>query len=211
MIVSKKCIFRFALFALGFFCLGCTYRFTNIQAKAPAGINSIAVEAIYDTTQKVIPHEILWESLQREFIKDGRLKVTDSDSADAYLKLQIIAFDTSLSVESDIGKKEDDITGELSDLDSVDPRNLRNLNIASTIAEQESQQFIVQVEIWDLNNQQLLHKKNYQASSGLYRIHDNTTTHENRFLRAEEAMKVGFQNAADNLARNVVRDFIRVR
>ena len=48
---------------------GCAYRLTNKTLTPPANINSIAIESPYNTSEQVLPMEIMWNQVQREFIK----------------------------------------------------------------------------------------------------------------------------------------------
>ena len=54
---------------------GCAYRFSNLHMKPPPGTKTIAIEAIYDTGKVAVPHEIIWEQLQKQFAINGRLRL----------------------------------------------------------------------------------------------------------------------------------------
>src|SRR4051794_6895040 len=67
----------------------CAYRFTSEHTAPPAGVRTIAIEAIYDASREVIPRELLWESLQNAFAADGHIKLAPQSRADALLRAHI--------------------------------------------------------------------------------------------------------------------------
>ena len=69
----------------------CAYRFTNLHMRAPNKAKTIAVEGIYDTSRLALPHEYLWESLQKYIAINGRLKLAPKNQADLYLRCQLVS------------------------------------------------------------------------------------------------------------------------
>ena len=81
---------------------GCVYRLTNLHAPR----HKIAVEAIYNTQARYLPHERLWQAVQAMLARNGRLaarsdatqllriQVRDSevspDAAQAELRLTVV-------------------------------------------------------------------------------------------------------------------------
>ena len=51
-------------------CVSCVYRFSNLHAPAHA---KIALEAIYNTEARYLPHEHLWQAVQAMLARSGRL------------------------------------------------------------------------------------------------------------------------------------------
>lgn len=209
-IVSKKFHFySFLSLTMAILTVSCSYRFTNLYTTPPNGIKSIAIESVYDISQKAIPHEILWESVQRAFIRNGRLRVVGQNEADAYVKLTLEKFQANQLTEvildsPNVIENEGDNKERL-----INPKTLKKLTRADSIADDEIQSLVVTAEIWDLNTGRILFKKQYDISSSKYKIIDNTTTIENQFLRYEEAFNNNFQLNSDKFAKRLVSDFIR--
>src|SRR3989338_6044213 len=67
----------------------CTYRFSNLYLQPPKGIHTLYIESIFDSSREVVPHEILWEKIQKAFALNGKLVLTPKVEADAYLRAHI--------------------------------------------------------------------------------------------------------------------------
>ncbi len=88
------------------------------------------------------------------------------------------------------------------------PSEYQKLTQARVLADRESQTLKVQVKVWHLGTRKLLFSKIYPLATGAYRILDNTTTNENKFLRANEAFRYQFAKVSQTLGESVVRDFL---
>ena len=207
-ILAKKTLFGLGIFVfLSLCCLSCSYRFTNLHSRAPKGVQNIAIEAVYDTSREVLPHDRLWESLQRAFAANGKLKVTSSDHSDAIVRAQITrASVTPYGDSTEFDKIEKDPKA----FDSNQPPSIdsyKKLHIARSIKGKELLAMAVTVEIWNLNTKTLLFKRSYPVSK-TYRAVSGTTTAENAFLRSEEDLASAFHGQSDSIAAKVVQDFL---
>src|SRR5690606_35219325 len=107
---------------------GCAYRFTNTAMKAPMGIQTIAVEAIYDTSREIFPHEELWSALQREIARNGRLMLTSQEEADALMVVTIT--NARVSPQGSPSKEALSKDPLITDTDKGNPSQFRNLRRA---------------------------------------------------------------------------------
>jgi len=182
----------------------CTYRFTNVAMRPPPGVYSVAIEAVYDTSREVIPHEYLWVELQRAFAASGKVRLTSQKYADALVRAHI----TDASIGS---------TGNVGGLGKRDPRfnrgqspplpsHFRDLSVAGRSADKGSINFNVRVEIWDLNNKKIIKTGNY-SGGGQVRSFGATSAH-GQYLVYEEALQNKFKAAAEAIAQRVVSDFL---
>ena len=187
--------------------LGCTYRFSNLHANIPTGIQAIAVEAVYDTSKAVLPHEILWESIQQAFAQNGRLKLVGQDNADALVRMHL----QQASIQpygspniSDIQKREEPKleTGD----QAPAPEDFPDLNIAKKYTPQESLAITVKVEVWDLHTHKLIMSQNY-ALSQAYSV-ALASAQPNEFLLREEVSTVNFKRMANDIANRVIEDLL---
>src|SRR5690606_27855960 len=76
-------------FAIFFLATSCASRFTNEHVVKPEGIQTIAVEAVFDTSREVLPHEAFWGSLQTAFAANGHLQVVPQSDADALVRAHV--------------------------------------------------------------------------------------------------------------------------
>ena len=74
-------------------CVSCVYRFSNLHAPAHA---KIALEAIYNTEARYLPHEHIWQAVQAMLARSGRL----SAYRDAEQLLRIHLYDSTVSSSS---------------------------------------------------------------------------------------------------------------
>ena len=183
--------------------------FSNLHSKPPKGIQSIAFEAIYDTSQKVRPHELLWESLQRAFAANGKLRVTSVAEADAFMQAQITRATSSQG--SPTARKNAAGDPEYDPKAPALPSSYKKLGQAAVLADTQNQTMRVEIKVWHLRTKELLFTKSYAVGTGNYRLLDNSTTPDNQFLRAEEAFHNRFSQMSTNLASIIVRDLLRSR
>src|SRR5436189_181600 len=68
---------------------GCVYRFTNKHIYVPDGAKTIAIAPIFDSSRIVVPHDILWFSLQQAFASSGHLSMASPAKADLFLQAHV--------------------------------------------------------------------------------------------------------------------------
>ena len=198
---------------------GCAYRFTNQYVSPPAGVRTIAVEAIYDTSREVLPHEMLWESLQQAFAKDGHLRLTSHSDADALVRAHVksgsvlpaggnIANDLN---PTDSTTKVKDPTAFSTTAPPPVPSQFRRLTQAGEYRDKAAVNTVVEVEVWNLNTRALLFRKVYPTSSVFQAIHAIAaiTTTANDHLRYDEAGRAAFKHMSDSVAYDVVNGLMR--
>ena len=191
----------------------CAYRFTNQHVSPPPGVRTIAVEAIYDTSREVLPHEMLWESLQTAFASDGHLRLTSQGGADALVRAHIksasvipaggnIAND--LNVSDQTTKIKDPKPFSLTSPPPL-PNQFRRLTQAGEYQDKATISTVVEVEVWNLNTRALLFKKTYPTSGTFQALHASaSTTANNNHLRFDEAGRASFKTISDGVASDVV-------
>ncbi len=190
---------------------GCTYQFTNDSIIRPNGIQTIAVEAVYDTSREVVPHELLWEALQFGIAADGHLKLVGQKEADvlmrAHLKsAQTIAGGTEL------------YTGSKKDPNPYDqetpptPDQFSNLTLSGRYRDSGTVSYVVDVEVYHLRTHQLIFKQTYGGSELFRAVHQTGnrqfTVPENDFLRYDEAITAKYKVIARGIGRSAIRDFL---
>ncbi|MEZ4743935.1 MAG: hypothetical protein R3B45_16060 [Bdellovibrionota bacterium] len=195
-----------AFYSLIIFCTGCAYRFTNIHSNPPADVKTIAFESVFDSSQKVAPHEILWESIQQAFAANGKLRITKPEKADAFVQIHLSQFSSKQISPTTLPKKQDEIIFDPTN--PALPSQYNKLTQPDVLADKEIQNIKVEIKIWHLKKQELLFQKTYQLGRS-YKLLDNaTTTTDNQFLRAEEAFQTNFTKLSQNISAAIVRDFL---
>ena len=194
---------------LGFFLLpSCAYRFSNLHMRAPNEAKTIAVEGIYDTSRLAVPHEYLWESLQKYIAINGRLKLVPKSQADLYLRCQLVnasvaPFDINLQEIKDPGSFID----ESLEIPSPFPMGAYpSYRRASSYARQEQVSATAVVQVWDLRSKQLV----FQGTYGGYATYGiSSSSVEYGFLKADEAFEKGFASAANSIAKQAIDALLR--
>lgn len=191
---------------------GCAYRFTNKHVVRPEGIESIAVEAIYDTSREVLPHELLWESLQNAFAADGHLKLAPQSSADALVRAHLRSASIA-AAGTEAKRKSNEADGDPNPFrgDSVPkPDEFRELAKANSIRDQATMSLVVDVEVWSLRTRTLLLKRSYPVSGSFRTVYSSLPSGSipNDHLRFAEATNAEFKLLSDNIARGVLRDLL---
>lgn len=191
--------------------MGCAYRFSNMHTARPEGIRTIAIEAIYDTSREVLPHELFWEAMQAAFAANGKLRLAAQQDADAYLRLHI---------KQAIAAPEGSIVRNLPENDPrineggplPDASEFKSLGQAGEIKTFGRIQALVEVEVWSLRSKSLLLRRSYDISQRFRAVHgfgrDAVTTRSNDYLRYEEAFDAKVKLMAQDLARQVVQDLL---
>jgi len=187
---------------------GCAYHFTNSHVSPPTGVHSIAVEAIYDTSREVLPHELLWQSLQNAFASDGHLRLVPVSEADALVRAHI----KSASVAPDGAEFEN---GPVNDPEVFKgdspppPSSFKKLPETGKYRDKGLISLVVEVEVWNLNTRTLLMRRSYPVAAGFQAVHAPSITQTaNDFLRYDESEQAAFAGLSDSIARSVVRDLL---
>ncbi len=195
---------------------GCAYRFTNTQKRTPRGVKSVAVEAVYDTSREVLPHEALWLSLQQAIVSDGHLILVPVNEADALLRVHLKSArvdPTGSDLQNDLSakntKKEKDPKAFSYGAPPL-PNEFRNLTQTGQYRDKATISATVTVEMIHLVTHKTLLQKTYPLSTTFQAVHaaSGITTKENDYLRFDEAERASFKSASDGLARQVLSDIL---
>ena len=188
----------------------CVYRFSNSSLLPPEGIHTIAVEAVYDTSRDVIPHELIWSAVQREIARTGRLILTSHEEADALMTLWVTQSNISPSgTPNQEAKSKDPVA-----VDGVkpNPREYRELRTAGSWTIDEQVGFTLEVEVHDLKSRNILFKKSYTQAAGFKSLRaEDITPVASGFLHYEEAMQAKVKKMSDQMAQTMVTDFFASR
>jgi hypothetical protein len=198
------------ILCLSIFLSNCAYRLTNLHSSTPGNIRTIFVEAVYDTGAEIVPHEQLWDELQRALAANGQIILAPATTADAILRAQIISTKFAKSGErrvSQVNRKTrepDYFKGQTS---PPTPGQLRDLSVADDYYMKTTWQSNVRVELWDLRNRKLLLQREYPLS-GEVLANRGDVAPQLHHLRHEESYNVSFANAARIVAEKVVTDIL---
>jgi len=187
---------------------GCAYRFSNLHVRRPQNIKSIAIEAIYDTSREVLPHEIIWGELQQAFARDGHLVVASRKDADAILRAHITNAAVGPSGEVFTTKPTED-DPKVFDQDSPPSFNeFRRLPYAGEARKKMTFVIVMQVEVWHLETKELLLDRVYNLSGSFQAIRPSGLPDATGFLRTEESMQADIALVARQAAESVVQDLL---
>ncbi len=197
------------LFALS----SCAYQFSNAHVVKPEGINSIAIEAVFDTSREVLPHEILWENLQKAFAKDGHLKIVSQKHADAILRAHLFraSINPTGGVTTTLPEQEKD--PKVFDRQRpAPPSEFKQLTKAGEFTTNKSMAIAVNVEVWNLNTKKLIFQHTYSLKSSFPSVKSSrkgsVTTIANDYVRSEESLENSFRKATESIANKVVSDLL---
>jgi hypothetical protein len=206
-----RCGLPICLLAMVLACNSCAYRFTNLHNRPPEGIKTIAIEAIYDTGSEVVPHEKLWDELQRAFAANGHIKVASSGSSDALLRAHI--------KESNYSKAgtppPDNAVNPANKSDPVlyqdqgrpiEPGLMPDLNRARLFYPNDRLGFSVDIEVWDLNKNLMILQRTYGGSSEILAMRNEPDGLMH--IRHEESAEYAMSKMARSIAETVVSDLI---
>ena len=186
---------------------GCAYRFSNENAIRPAGARTIAIEAVYDTSNDVLPHQILWEELQRSVGLRSKMVLTTPEEADTLLRAQIVGsgYSPQYITRSEVTK---DPKGD--DLFEADPRSqLKNLTRAGAWTTHQQVKINVLVDLWDLRKGRKIFEKTYAMSSQFLALRaENSTNITAQYLAYDEAFHRQFREMSRSVANSVAADLI---
>ncbi len=188
----------------------CTYRLTNLHTSSPDNISTVFVEAVYDTGAEIVPHEQLWDELQRALAANGQIAVVPSKQADAILRAQIVTTQIGKAGERKVTqtnrktREPDYFKGQTP---PPAPGQLRNLSVADDYYMKTRWQSTVRVELWDLRKQKLLLQREYPISGEILANRGDVAA-QLHHLRHEESYNASFGNAARMVAEKVVTDIL---
>jgi hypothetical protein len=186
---------------------GCAYRFTNTAIRTPPGIQTLAVESVWDDSREVIPHEELWSAVQREIIKNGRVVLTNQDQADALMVISVTG--AKVSPVGTPSQEAFDKDPPESDSDKGKPRDYRNLRRAGTWTTDEGITLSVHVNVYDLKSRAVLFNRDYASGVTFKSFRPvSVTPTESVYLHYEEALDARFKDVSESLARSIVNDFL---
>lgn len=199
---------------MGGFCLlllltssACVYRFSNTALRPPVGVRTIAVEAVYDVSREVVPHELLWSAVQRELARSGRLMVTSQEEADAIMLITL----KNASVNPSGTPSREAISRDptVTESDKPDPQEFRNLKRAGNRTTDEAVNMAINVEVHDLKNRAVLFNRNYSAGTAFKSLRSETITPAtSAYLNYEEALQSKVKELSEQLASRIVADFL---
>jgi len=200
-LVSLGCLLSFS---------ACAYRLTNLHTASPDNIRSIFVEAVYDTGAEIVPHEQLWDELQRALAANGQIAVVTAKDADAVLRAQIVSTQFAKAGERKVTqnnrktREPDYFEGQTP---PPVPGQLRNLSVADDYYMKTRWQSTLRVELWDLRKRKLLLQREYPMS-GETLANRGDVAAQMHHLRHEESYNASFGNAARMVAEKVVTDIL---
>ena len=199
---------------MGGFCLlllltsSCVYNFSNTTLRPPVGVRTIAVEAVYDISREVIPHELLWSAVQRELARSGRLLVTSQEEADAIMLLTLT--DAKVSPSGTPSREAISRDPVLSETEKGKPSDFKNLRRAGNWTTDESVSMTLNVEVLDLKTRASLFSRNYSSGTTFKSLRSATITPTtSAYLNYEEALQAKVKELSEQLASRIVADFLR--
>lgn len=208
-----------ALFCCFFSFSGCTYRLTNLHIQNPDDIQSIAIESVFDTGAEVFPHELLWDQLQRAFAANGHLKVVSAKTADALLRAHVKTVTSVKSgnqitrTDSNTSRKDPDFfaSSEKPEPVNIKPPSgsygpLRDLTTASTLYEKDTTNFVVDIEVWNLESRKLMLQRSYSGSAESIAIVPKSEDFS--LIRHDETQDRRITTVARQIAETVVTDLL---
>ena len=183
---------------------GCAYHFANSKFQPPPGIRTLYIESIYDTSKASMPHQLIWNALQREFGADGRVTLAGRKSADAYMQVHL---ERATKDQFEKGTIAPDREFKMDDNQLPKPANVRKLGQAGEFAKKELLGLQVRITVFGRKSRKAIYSKLYGMSQAYNLIDSEPNT---QFLRANEAFLKAFGEISNNLAKQVRNDFLRL-
>lgn len=190
--------------ALTFWC-SCAYRFTNKHISIPDGAKTIAIAPIFDSSRIVIPHDVIWQSLQDAFASSGHLTVTNTSRADFFLQAHVKDASSSEYDSDSITTLRDPSVFKDASGKPTTPGNYVNLHAADIYSKREKFSYTIFVEIWDLRNKKLLLKGEYPIATN-FNMLTVPSPLESQYLRNEETVEFLHASLAKDFAKQLVTD-----
>ncbi len=208
-IPTAKSTNALAWIAAGIGLSGCVYRFTNLHVAAPEGIRTVAVEAVYDASREILPHELLWEELQRTIAAEGHLMLAKASSADALLRVKIknARFSPTGTVVKPQTLTKDPAALSPGQDSLPSYREFRTLTEAAELMPSTAVMIEVDVQLWHLTNRKLLFERSYVQTESFLSVRPSTSP-RNNYLRENEAFRSDFARMAKSISERVVSDLL---
>ena len=187
---------------------GCVYRFSNLHVSTPQGIRTVAVEGVYDTSREILPHELLWEELQRAIASEGHLRVVPASRADALLRARIKSarFSPTGTVVRPQPMLQDPPAMQPGDA-PYNYKDFRTLTEAAELMPSTGIAIEVELQLWHLNTRELLFEKTYVQSESFLAIRPSTSPRNNH-LRENEAFRADFSRISRSIADRFISDLL---
>ncbi len=183
----------------------CQYRFTSIPLDSTKP-KSMAIAAIYDTTNISLPHQILWERIQKELILKSNYNLTPPPQANFYLTAHIKKSEMNqINSYTNIRKKD---PTSLVNPETQKPYTLSDfnrINIAASFSRQQALSITVEITVWDLQTKGVIFKKSY-SSSGQYDIYSGSRPPESFLTRNVENKQYLFADLSENIVSQLIID-----
>ncbi|MCX6117596.1 MAG: hypothetical protein NT027_08650 [Proteobacteria bacterium] len=187
----------------------CAYRLTNLHMRNPNKIQSIAIEGIYNTGSEPIPHDQVWDQLQRAFAANGHLKIASVGKSDALLRAKISNTRYSRSGALDDTQSGSDrsdpplypVTGN-----PLAPNKLPDINTARKYFQKDLLTFNLEVEVYDMSTKAILLQRTYSLAVDTLAIRSDANAVA--FLRHEESVQYGIAKSARSVADNIISDLL---
>lgn len=208
-LLTEKKLFALLTLAASIGLSGCVYRFTNLHVAAPEGIRTVAVESIYDASREILPHELLWEELQRTIAAEGHLMLANASKADALLRVKIknARFSPTGTVVKPQSMTNDPATISSSQESLPSYREFRTLTEAAELMPSTAVMIEVDVQLWHLGNRRLLFERSYVQTESFLSVRPSTSPRNNH-LRENEAFRADFARMAKAISERVVTDLL---
>ena len=204
-------IFLYTVVIITFFLSACAYRLSNLHVQSPNKIESIAIEAIFDTSGQVIAHDQLWSELQRAFAANGHLKVASVGQADALLRAHLRSAAIANAgdrIQANItNKKDPDLYAP--GAPPLGPNQLRDLSAAGDYFTKDQVSMVIDIEVWNLRTHELILQRSYGGSFAVLNVRaEGEAINELVSVRREESADRGVAGISRQIAGNVVSDLL---
>lgn len=186
----------------------CAYRFSNVSLAPPSGIQSVYIEAVYDTSKEVIPHEILWQSIQKEFASNGSVLITSKQDADAIIIVEITSSSvTPAGTPNTVDRSTKD--PKPTERFSLDPFAYKNLRVAGNYTTYENLALTVLVKAIDLHKRTEIFSKSYKMDGRFRSVTETKLVQKSTaFIHYTESLEARFSAVSSSIARRIVTDFL---
>lgn len=188
---------------------GCAYRFTNLRFSPPVGVKKIAVEAIYDVSREVLPHDILWVELQREIARTGKVVVGSAQNSEAIMRVKLAGAGLTPvdSVPIQSATRYPQLKDKLpTTLEQLEQADILDMAKATKRGSKESLAVQLEVEVWSLTSRKLLFKRSYAGAGEVESV--TLDANGSGYLKYEEKIARRFQQISKSLSRKIVSDFL---
>lgn len=129
-----------------------SYRFANRGVRPIAGMRSVAVESVFDTSGQVVDHGVVWQAFQEEIARSGLLRLENRKRADGLLRVHVVQAQLFNSGKAEVvDERRDQQDPEL--LSRQEPpvwNRFRSLGSAGEYARDEAYVLRLFVELYDL-------------------------------------------------------------